>query len=392
MKRYLCTLLPVAIFATLLAGGCPTGTQGAIFTNPFGANSNAAGSAGDHLAGDADTTVGDELDDAIVDTSPTGDEAAETTLAILPTALMFDVSELPDDDATDDATAKRLDAQMRDGLFGARRTIGSAMAVVHSFHRLANRSLALAARINDDLTDPNDPQLAGELRLNGQLISYKADFSAFDIDGDGTPDGSGLPLVEPVALRMWIDAGEGYVPFLCALITQRPSSTDLGAGQLYGHPLGGNRVVFGDDVQFFVQWDRTDATHRWHEGWVAGQVRPHYDITASHQRVDVRENATGGWERTVRSSSTLADTPRGFDTYQFITHNLIGNPAVLFSALSTGGVRNVDLDQVCLQAMGDDLDPVVGCEDFDLQDYQYLPFPTGDETAFPADFPASPTF
>src|ERR1051325_11490718 len=179
--------------------------------------------------------------------------------AFLPDGVTMDTSELP---ATGDPTSRnKTDADMLNTT-PAQRTLEAATRIVENFHRMADHAVALGAKIQHDMTDPNQTQVQGTFNTPNGPVSYKADFSAFDFDGDGTPDGSGNAVDTPVAVRVWVDRGTGYQRLMCALVTTKPSTDNLGAGKTYVHP-GAARTDDPGSFQVFVNWDRTDATHKW---------------------------------------------------------------------------------------------------------------------------------
>lgn len=313
----------------------------------------------------------------------------DTVASFLPDDISLDISELPDSDT---ATAKASNSDLSiTGVGAYDKTLRATGAVMHAFHRMANRALALGAAVKKDIQDPDANQFADTITVNGQEVAYRADFSPFDIDGDGTDDGSGKVNQEPVALRMWVDRGNGFERFLCALVTTRPSDANIGAGQVYVKPNAANADLFAD-LMIFAKWDRTDAAHKWNEAYVSGQVRPNYVMSSSHQRVDIRTMTDDSVEKTVRSTSNFTQNPFGFDTYAFSSHWRRGLGAVLISGQSTGGTTQVDFSNVCVSLTDRTVVTDGTCDGFDTQDVAFLPAPSGGETDFPADFPAQPTF
>lgn len=223
------------------------------------------------------------------------------------------------------------------------------------------------------------------------MISYRADFGAFDVDDDGDLDGSGRADTAPVAIRMWVDRGNGFERFLCGVVTTRPTTANRGAGSLYVKPNAAREASFAD-LKVFFKWDRTDASHKWNEAYVSGQVRTNYAMTTGHQRVDVRTDAGDVVEKTVRSTSNFTDTPFGFDTYSFSSHWRRGGSAVLISGLSAGGTSQVDFTDICVNLSDRAVSDGGECDDFDTQDNDFLAAPVGDETDWPAAFTAAPSF
>jgi len=272
------------------------------------------------------------------------------------------------------------------------RTLRAGAVFLHGFHRLADRALALGARIRNDISSPDQSQIQGTFPVHGGVVTYKADFGAFDIDGDGIADGSGMANVEPVAVRIWADNGAGYQRFLCALVTTRPSTNNLGAGELFTQPSAAVSDA-PSDFLVHVYYDRTDSSHKWNEAFVKGHLRPNVNVSTSHDRVDVRAIADQPIEKTIRSTATFNEHPLGFADYSFAAHFQRGGHAVLLSGLSTGGSTQVDFTNTCV-----DLESCVidaggsACASFDTQDMDFIDPPTSADTEFPADFPETPTF
>lgn len=309
--------------------------------------------------------------------------------AFLPTDVTLDISELPDSDT---AGAKVINsAAAITGTVAYDRTLRASGAILHAFHRVARKSLALGAVVRDDFTSPDQTQVSGKFMADGQEVSYRADFAAFDFDGDGQADGSGSAGVEPVAMRMWVDRGNGFERFLAALVTVRPTTANLGVGEMVFKP-GAARAASFQDLQVRMMWNRTDPAHKWNEAFVSGQIRQAYSMSTGHQRVDVRTMADGSIEKTVRSTSNFTASPAGFDTYSFWSHYRRGSGVVLMSGQSTGGTAQVSFDNICVSLTDFSLDTTGGCDNLDTSDNTFLDTPTGNETDFPADFPATPTF
>jgi hypothetical protein len=322
---------------------------------------------------------------------------------ILPDSVSLDISEV----GTESQNAARVHGPDRCvGIPVLDRTLRAGAHVIHSFHRLADRGLRLAARVNMDLGDSGLTQIEGTLLVHGQPVPYKADFAPFDVDGDGNPDGSGLPDVEPVALRMWVASGEGFERFFAAMVAVRPSSENLGAGEFFVRP-GAPRPNIDDaplhdgatdgflppaDLQIYVKYDRTGDAHKWNEAFVTGRLSDGVYLLDGHQRIDVRLAETDPVEKTIRSTSNFAENPHGFENYAFAAHFLRGESFVLLSGLSTGGTMQVDFSGVCVNLAECVIDVSGGCADFDTQDMAFLDAPVGGETDFPADFPEAPTF
>lgn len=367
----------VAALSLALIAGCPmAGTNGA--------NNNRNQSA--------------------ANTGATGGNA-EVVSQVFAESLGVDLSELPDD-TTDESSTKPIGtSQLVEGpnannsntnssgnpFAGVRRSLVAATGIINGFHHSADRALALARKITRDMTDRNQTQVEGEFLIGAQRVAYKADFGAFDLNGDGTPDGSGTAFQTPVVVRVWTDQGTGFARFLCALVATKPSNGNVGAGQLWVHPSTARPDAF-DDLQIYIAWDRTDTTHEWNEAFVSGQVTRAYALDIGHQRVDLRPSAAGTPTKTVRSTSNITQSVAGFAQYQLATHYERGQPNVLVSALSTGGSVQVALTNVCVNLAQQALAAAGACDGFDLQDFAFLPFPTGEENNFPAAFAETPSF
>jgi len=307
----------------------------------------------------------------------------------LPADVSLDVSELPDTNAS---SSKNVNSALSiTGVTAYDRTLLATGAITHEFQRVAHRVMALGGAIRNDFTSPDQTQIADDFMVNGVDVSYRADFAAFDIDGDGTPDGSGQATVEPVAVRIWVDRGSGFERFFCALVTKRPSGSNLGAGTIIVKPSAANGNDFSD-LRIKLTWDRTDPSHKWNEAFIKGRLRQVYAMSRGRQRVDVRTAADGTIEKTVRSTNSLTNNPFGFDTVSFSTHFLRGSGAALISALATGGSAQMSFSNVCINLTDKSATTGGQCDAFDTQDVAFLDPAVGDETDFPADFPSEPTF
>ncbi|MEK6642349.1 MAG: hypothetical protein AABZ08_00445 [Planctomycetota bacterium] len=318
-----------------------------------------------------------------------GDNSA--VARFLPEGVSLDVSELPDSDSGANEKGKD-DASSMGITTPYQRTLHSAARIVHNFHRLADRALALGAMIRNDMTDPTQTQVAGTFNVNGTVVSYKADFAAFDIDGDSVADGSGNAVDTPVAIRIWTDRGTGYERFLCALVTTKPSTDNFGAGVLYTKP-GAARPDAPADFQAHVKWDRTDSSHKWNEAFISGALRDVLKLNNSHDRVDVRvDGSTNALEKTVRSATDFADNPYGLSSIQSSVHFMPGSGYALMSseAVTTGGTFN--FTDVCVDLVDQALATGGECSAFDTQDMSFIDAPVGGESDFPADFAETPTF
>ncbi len=343
----------------------------------------------DFLPDSGDVDDGDDADGDDTDGDDTGDDDDSPVDEIFPEDLELEIDELPDD--TTELAAKGVHEALGEDYTGVRRTILTSANIVNSFHRLANRSLALARRVRFFLDDPSQTQVSGQFLSGGQTVEFKADFGAFDVDGDGNPDGSGNAFDLPVAVRIWVDRGEGYERFLCALIDQRPSDSNLGSGRMWAHPAAANGSD-REDFQFFVRWDRTNDAHKWNEAYLSGAVNEYHTMSIGLQRVDVRTYEDGSVEKTVRSNSSFSESVPGFSSFVFSTHFRRGEPYALASAQSTGGRIEVDFSQVCVDLSMHSLATGGECDSFDLTDFDFLTAPGGSETQFPAAFEESPSF
>ncbi len=321
----------------------------------------------------------------IVDDTTNND--SEPIEPFLPEAITIDVTELPEED---DSTSGKLIPTFQTGPAAYDRTLRAASQIVHAFQRIADKALTTGAAIREDITSADVTHVADDLTVNGMTVLYKADFSPFDIDGDGTVDGSGTFSEDPVALRMWVDRGEGYQRFLCALVTARPSAGGVGAGTLFVHPHATDENAV-ESLNLKTHWDRTDPAHGWNEAFVTGMLRTGVDISIGYQRVDVRTFETG-LEKTIRSSSVFDDSPWDFEEFASSVHFRRGGISVLVSALSTGGLVVVDVAEDCVSIAQKILVDASLCEDLDTQDTPFLAMPVGGEADFPADFPETPTF
>lgn len=314
------------------------------------------------------------------------DTAASSAVGdIMPNSLSLSISELPDDSGS----KQDLNSQGSANIY--RRTLISTAAVLNAFHRYADRSILVARKIQGQITDPNQTNVTGSFVLNGTTVSYKADFSAFDIDGDGTPDGSGTAAVDPVAIRMWVDRGAGYQPFMCALITQRPANGNLGAGQIYAHP----NAVFANASETFsylLNWNRTDPAHKWNVAYLSGRAREFYTLTKGVYQVDQRLEADNTINKTVRANAFFTESNVRLDHLLDSVVFRSGTGKASMTSASTDGAASITFTDACV-SLSDFSEVTDGsCDAFDKQDAALLPEPTGTESTFPADFPATPTF
>lgn len=321
-------------------------------------------------------------------TGATGTEGTTDTnkpSAFLPSAVSLSIDELPEDADSESAESGQLVRNVY------QRVVRSSATVIHRFYRAADRALALAAAMRDDMTSRSQTQVTGTFAVGGAAVSYKADFAAFDFDGDGTADGSGDAVNLPIALRIWTDSGSGYVRFLCALIAQKPSEDNYGTGQVCVLPSAVDPLAPAG-MQVYVNYDRTDTSHGWNEAYVSGRVHPSYGLTIGRARVDVRTDTGGDVEKTVRSAYLFAENPYGFETFQSAAHWLVGGTGLLASARATGGTAQAEFTNICVDLEQQSLATGGQCDAFDTQDMTLLDVPTGSEADFPAAFPEEPTF
>jgi len=112
---------------------------------------------------------------------------SSAALEILPDSVTLEVDEVGDETAN---AAKVKDDARCTGDPALDRTLRAGALVIHSFHRLADRGLALGARLRQDLDHPEQTQVEGTFNVFSGPVAYKADFAGFDFDGDGAQVGS----------------------------------------------------------------------------------------------------------------------------------------------------------------------------------------------------------
>lgn len=381
VKRFLLITLSGGLFGLMIAG-CPGFSLAPLFATADGTPSVTT--SGGTSTGTT-TTTSDTAPGSSADSDNTSDSDENAVVAqVLPASVSLDVEELPENgsDETSQSSSETRNIYAR--------VVRSAATVVHRFHRLADRAMALASRVHRDMEDPNQTQVTGTFLIRGQRVNYKADFAAFDFDGDGEDDGSGTALETPVAVRMWVDDGDGYEQFMCALVGTKPSADDLGAGEIYVRPRIADPNA-PDDVGIRVQYDRTDADHRWNIAWVQGQIHPRHKLNRGLARVDVRVNIAGDTEKTVRSAYDFIADVYGFDMLQSAVHYLRGGEGLLASATFTG-VGELNFTEVCTSLETQSRAQDGECDTFDTQDMTLLNLPIGGEADFPEAFPTEPTF
>jgi len=355
VRTYLSLLMAVLALALLIPAGCPPQRD-----------NNDDGTGPDNNG------------------NPDDGGAPEEVAAFLPSEVVLDVSELPED-ADDEEQSGQLARSVYEIV------VRSSATIVHRFHRLADQGLALGAAIRLDMTAADQTQVEDTFLVGGQTIAYKADFSAFDFDGDGTLDGSGNAVDLPVALRIWANRGSGFERFLCALITQKPSSANIGAGRFFVRPNAVNNLIAAD-VLIYVEYDRTDPAHRWNVAYVAGALHPLHRIAQGVARVDVTTDSTATVEKTVRAAYIFSANLYEIETLQSNAHYRRGGDGLLLEAHATSDSGELDFGEVCIGLTDRGLAEAGVCSDFDTQYMEYLDLPAGDETEFPAGFPAEPTF
>lgn len=407
MRRFAFTALATVSIGLGLFGCTPSNLTGSDNNNSSNGdqtsgttNNNSTG--GTTATGDGETTTstGNTQNNGVSGTGTSGNTAPPSTGGtdyvsdtppssavgdIMPNALSIDISDLPDDTSSKEDLASQSSANFY------RRTEISTAAIVNAFHRYADRSILVAKKIQANITDPNQTNVSGSFVLNGTTVSYKADFSAFDIDGDGVPDGSGTAAADPVAIRMWVDRGEGYQPFLCALITHRPANGNLGAGVLYAHPS----AVFAnasDTFQYEIQWDRTDDSHKWNLANLEGRAREFYTLTKGVARVDQRNEGGGVINKTVRANGFFSESSVRLDHLLTSVVYHPGSGQAMMSSNSSDGAASIAFTDSCVNLADFSENKDGACDTYDKQDDTFLAEPTGTEATFPADFPATPTF
>lgn len=213
------------------------------------------------------------------------DNTGDAVEQFIPSDITLDISELPNEDTT---SAKATNAAATiTGRNAYDRATRAASRVMNLFQGAAQRSMALAAVINGDMESTDVTQVYGDFMVNGSTVAYRADFAAFDFDGDNVADGSGNAVTEPIALRIWVDRGDGFERFLCALVTTKPTTENAGKGAMYVRPAAARSTEY-TDLRVYAQWDRTEADHKWNMAWVTGQLGENYSFQNGVMRVDHR--------------------------------------------------------------------------------------------------------
>jgi hypothetical protein len=354
-------LVAAGVLALCLASTCPRQTQntsGSDFTSNNSTNSNSTNSTSNGVK----------------------------YKAVLPEALTPDISEFSEEAAP--SPANRIAGQPADHICD----LGN--GVIIKAHRHLDLALArIVAKLNADLiaSGTTDGHLAGTYVGEHGTGAYKADFSAFDIDGDGTPDGSGDPRTLPVALRLWVDPeNDGtFVRLLCALITAFPSVVHTGAGQIYIQPSVTSSEA---DATFHlhIQWDHTDPANKFNEAFLSGVLGDNLVVGNGHIRVDLTTLSDSSVQKTLQSVTTFTGDAIAIREFDYAARTLQGLGFATVKGKASGPALSgeftacIALDHCTLS--------VLGCQTIDSAGLNFLPAPTGTETDFPVDFPATPTF
>ena len=178
---------------------------------------------------------------------------------------------------------------------------------------------------------------------------------------------------------------------MCALITQRPANGNLGAGQIYARPS----AVFAaasPDFDYMLNWNRTDPAHKWNVAYLTGRARQFYTLSKGVYQVDQRTESDNTINKTVRANAFFSESDvRVSHLLDSVIFRSGAGKASMTSA-SSDGAASITFTDACV-SLSDFSEVTDGsCDAFDKQDAALLPEPTGTETAFPADFPATPTF
>ncbi|HPF40137.1 MAG TPA: hypothetical protein P5081_22565 [Phycisphaerae bacterium] len=316
------------------------------------------------------------------------DNTTEAVEQFIPSDITLDVSELPNEDTS--SSKLNQSAATITGQNAQDRATRAMSRVMNMFQGAAQRSMALAAVINEDMEAADVTEVYGDFSVNSVTVNYRCDFAAFDFDGDNVADGSGNAVTEPIAIRVWVDRGDGFERFLCALVTTKPSTDNAGKGAMYCRPAAARSTEY-TDLMVYTEWDRTETNHKWNLAWVTGQLGEAYSFENAVMRVDHRTDGdTTG--KTVRATTMFSDSPYGFNTFSAAGHWERGSAAMLLKAQASGGITQLDFDEVCVSLTDFDTTNTTLCEDFDTQDMTYLDAADGTETDWPAGFPAEPTF
>lgn len=284
----------------------------------------------------------------------------------LPESVALDISELPEQAS---AAVPQYEHFANDI-----RVTGH---LIRESDQYISRALTLAASIRDDMIGPDQVHVTGTLDFNGTALPYMADFSPFDIDDDEIVDGSGSAVVEPVALRVWVDRGEGYKRFVCALVPIRPSKANLGAGRIITRPNTLDPVV-PPNFRIEARWNHTDPDHVRNEIYRTTQL-DQLSFVRQQLRLDFRSVADDSVEKNFRIwGGTI--TPGSINSWGTSMHVRAGLP-------------RVEIAGNCLSLpvlSGDIGGEFAECDSFDLRD-DTGPL-GGSDANFPLDFPLKPTF
>jgi hypothetical protein len=236
-------------------------------------------------------------------------------------------------------------------------------------------------RVESGMPGPGGSRVPNPGSGTGESREIKVDFSPFDFDGDGVADGSGQPLVAPVALRVWVtDAAGAFQPAACGLISVLPTDENEGAGELLTLSYARN----GDGDIARIRWSQADSADQvletWDEHPQGGGNWGHSSFLVEHRVVE------GMTEKTVKSTidvqfvaarfldAAKAAVVRGADgtTYEQLQSN---PPALEYRDMTT---REIATPEDALN---------VSTEDFDV-----LALPDVAGFNWPDDFPVTPTF
>lgn len=319
--------------------------------------------------------------------SPTGAPTGSDGM-VLPTGLALNISEFPDDNVDPDqastSSARPFDSANE-------RSCATGGAMVHGFHRLLDRGLAVAASVNADMSSLRGPRRTGLLSVPSRGgVTYYADFTAFDFNGDGQLDGTGRADVAPVALRLWVMRDGEPRRFLCALITRLPNESNSGAGELYMHP-GTVHPQVASDFRIRVAWDHTNEAYRWNQAYTVGALRGNLTVDAGHHLVEHTLLEDGAVQKTVRSTAMVNRSDFDVTEVRYSGRTLAGSGVAVINASGSGSVA-LSVSGVCIALPGCAAVDAQQCAGIHIADLVFLAPPTGTETDWPADFPEEPTF
>ncbi len=306
---------------------------------------------------------------------------------VLPNDLDLDVSEFPDDSANPDEQA----TSTRPFDSANARTCAAGGAMIYGFQRLLDRGLTLADVINEDMVDPADPTLEGSFSTSSDnVIAYKVDFSPFDIDGDGDADGSGRADTAPIALRMWLLIDGVPARYLSALITERATTENAGAGTLYLQP-GVIHPLVNPDFRIRISWDRTRPEYRWNQAYTIGTLRGNLNVNNGHHLVEHILLDDGSLQKSARSTATINRSDFDLTEVRYSARTIVGTGAGIINASGSGSAA-LSVTGLCVELPGCSVVSQDQCSEIRTSDLPYLGSPLGNETDWPADFPEQPTF